>query len=121
MQTKNMNANILINLLICLFFFSLVSIFASPVYAQNQFSDGLSNAEQNQLNEILSPINKFISATRIIAVSIAALFLAIAGVLFIIGRGDPAQKERAKQMVTYVVIGLGVIVIAPAVVQFVIL
>ncbi len=119
MENKLTKSNILINLLACLFIFSSIFSFISmPVSAQS--TNGLSGEEQSQLDEMLAPIHKFTIATQVIAGAIAGLVLAIAGIMLSIGRGNPANVERAKQMIGYTVVGLVVIIIAPSAIKFII-
>jgi len=53
------------------------------------------------------------------ATALAVVFLVFAGINFVISGGDQAKRESAKNMATYIVVGLIVIWVAPFVVQFI--
>ncbi len=52
------------------------------------------------------------------ATVLRVLFLVFAGVAFITSGSDQAKREQAKKMAGYVLIGLGVIWVAPFVIQY---
>ncbi len=49
----------------------------------------------------------------------ALVFIIISGIKFIQSKGDPKEAEGAKQTMTYAIIGLIVIVLAAAIVNFI--
>lgn len=51
---------------------------------------------------------------------IAVVMIVIAGIRYIISQGEESEKDKAKKMIIYVVIGLIIILIARAIVTFVI-
>ena len=57
---------------------------------------------------------------RIAAIAIGTLVAAIGGVMFMTASADVAKKEKAKYVLSYVVMGLMVIVVAPTAVQYII-
>jgi heme A synthase len=51
---------------------------------------------------------------------IAVVMLIVAGIRYIISMGEDAEKDKAKKMIIYVIIGLVIILVARAIVTFVI-
>ena len=51
---------------------------------------------------------------------IAVVMIVIAGIRYIISQGEESEKDKAKKMIIYVVIGLVIILVARAIVTFVI-
>jgi succinate dehydrogenase/fumarate reductase cytochrome b subunit len=51
---------------------------------------------------------------------IAVVMLVVAGIRYIISMGEEQEKDKAKKMIIYVIIGLIIILIARAIVTFVI-
>lgn len=51
---------------------------------------------------------------------IAVVMIVVAGIRYIISQGEEQEKEKAKKMIIYVVIGLLIILVARAIVTFVV-
>ncbi|MDO8468690.1 MAG: TrbC/VirB2 family protein [Candidatus Peribacter sp.] len=51
---------------------------------------------------------------------IAVVMIVVAGIRYIISQGEESEKDKAKKMIIYVIIGLVIILIARAIVTFVI-
>lgn len=51
---------------------------------------------------------------------IAVVMLIIAGIRYIISMGEEGEKDKAKKMIIYVIVGLVIILVARAIVTFVI-
>lgn len=51
---------------------------------------------------------------------IAVVMIIVAGIRYIISQGEESEKDKAKKMIIYVIIGLIIILIARAIVTFVI-
>ena len=68
-------------------------------------------------DQILQPVWKVYNFVKYIATAIAALVMVFAGIKFMTSGNDMMQRENAKSMIGYVVIGLIVIWAAPFVVQ----
>jgi len=51
---------------------------------------------------------------------IAVVMIIVAGIRYIISRGEESENEKAKKMIIYVIVGLVVILLARAIVTFVI-
>jgi len=68
-------------------------------------------------DQILQPVWMIYNFVKYIATAIAAIFMVFAGIKFMTSGNDMMQRENAKSMIGYVVIGLIVIWAAPLVVQ----
>jgi len=51
---------------------------------------------------------------------IAVVMIVVAGIRYIISAGEESEKDKAKKMIIYVVIGLVIILVARAIVTFVV-
>ena len=71
-------------------------------------------------DQILAPVQKIYDFVKYAASLIAMIFLLFAGITYMTSGGDVQQREQAKSMATYVVIGLVVIWAAPYVVNMLI-
>jgi len=69
--------------------------------------------EKAAFDEILTPVIKIYNLVKYTATAIASVMLLFAGLTYMTSGGDPKKKETAKNMATYVVIGLIVIWVAP--------
>jgi len=68
-------------------------------------------------DQILQPVWTVYSFVKYIATAIAAIFMVFAGLKFMTSGNDVMQRENAKNMIGYVVMGLIVIWAAPFAVQ----
>jgi uncharacterized membrane protein SirB2 len=79
----------------------------------------VSAASQSDFEEILKPIQTIYDLVKYTATVISGLVLLFAGILYITSGSDPGKREKAKNMIMYVVVGLIVIWAAPFVVDIV--
>ncbi len=82
------------------------------------YNQVISAQDQATFDLILSPVMKVYNFIKYAASVIAVLFLVFAGVTFITSGDDQAARSQAKKMAGYVIVGLGVIWIAPYVIQY---
>lgn len=68
-------------------------------------------------DKILEPVWKIYNFVKYIATAIASIVLVIAGIMYMISGSNMARREDAKHMISFVVVGLVVIWIAPFIVQ----
>jgi len=68
----------------------------------------------NSISETIFTIITFFAG---LLASLAILFIVIAGILYITSSGDSGRVDRAKQMLTYAIIGLIVALLAWVIVQ----
>lgn len=81
---------------------------------------GLVSAASNQdFDQILTPLQTIYDLAKYAATTIAGLVLLFAGIMYITSGADPGKREKAKNMVMYVIIGLMVIWAAPFVVKLI--
>jgi hypothetical protein len=69
-------------------------------------------------DQILQPVMKVYNLLKYIASAIAALVLLLAGITYITSAGDIGKREKAKNMMTFVALGLIVIWATPFVVNY---
>ena len=103
--------------------FGLVFLFAlmtaQLVFAAD-FGDDISDEDKETFDEILEPVMKVYNLVKYVATVIAVIVILFAGVTYMISGSNPAKREQAKSMITYVVIGLVVIWAAPLIVNFIV-
>lgn len=96
----------------------IVMLLALPVVFAVDFDQEISEEDKATFDGILEPVMKIYSFVKYAATVLAVLFLLFAGVTFIMSGNDQAKREQAKMTATYIVIGLGVIWVAPLVVGY---
>ena len=69
--------------------------------------------------EILEPLQTIYDLVKYAATIISGLIMLFAGITYITSGSDPGKREKAKNMVMYVIIGLMVIWAAPFVVELI--
>ena len=103
------------NLALILFLLLLVP----SVLGAIDFNQGITPEEEQQFDEILSPIIKIYNFVKYAATVAGVLMLVFAGIIFVTAGGETEKKEKAKRMAAGVIIGLIVIWIAPLVVNYI--
>ena len=76
-------------------------------------------ADESDFEEILKPLTTIYNLVKYAATVIAGLVMLFAGVTYISSGSDPGKREKAKNMVMYVIVGLIVIWAAPFVVDLI--
>ncbi|MCK4997118.1 TrbC/VirB2 family protein [Candidatus Pacearchaeota archaeon] len=76
-------------------------------------------ASDADFEEILAPLTVIYDLVKYAATVIAGLVMLFAGITYVASGSDPGKREKAKNMVMYVIIGLIVIWAAPFVVDLV--
>ena len=71
----------------------------------------------NSFNQILAPVMKVYNFVKYAASVLALLFIVFAAVQMFMNN-NPSEKEQAKSKVMYIVIGLGLIWVAPIIVNY---
>ncbi|MBI2548780.1 TrbC/VirB2 family protein [Candidatus Woesearchaeota archaeon] len=84
------------------------------------FNDTISDEDKATFDEILVPVMKIYDFVKYSATVIAVVVLLFAGVKFMMHGNDPRQRDDAKHMAMYVVIGLVIIWGAPLIVEYII-
>ena len=96
----------------------LFSLMILPVTMAIDLSGDLNDEDKASFDEMLEPVLKIYNFIKYIASVVAAMFLLFAGITYMISGSDPRKRDQAKNMATYVVIGLVIIWITPLIVQF---
>ena len=106
------------------FILLLLALFIAPnVLAVEQQADidtEITMEEKQQFDAILAPVLKIYNFLKYIATVVAACFLAYAGISYMTAGNDPRKRDQAKNIVTYVVIGMVVMWAAPLLVNLLI-
>ena len=79
----------------------------------------VSGATQRDFEEIMKPLQTIYDLTKYTATVIAGLVMLFAGITYISSGSNTGKREKAKNMVMYVIIGLIVIWSAPFVVDLI--
>jgi hypothetical protein len=79
----------------------------------------VSAADTATFDQILKPIQTIYDLVKYAVTIIAGLVLLFAGITYIMSGSDPGKREKAKNMVMYVIIGLAVIWAAPFIVKLI--
>lgn len=103
-------------IIVLLLMLIVLSLTASAI----DFNQPISGDDQQTFDQILQPVMKIYNLVKYIASAIAAVVLLFAGITYMTAGGDPRKRDTAKNMATYVIIGLIVIWAAPLVVNFLI-
>ena len=117
MQKQKQNWSILakfISFLICAVFF------AAPIAHAVDFDDDISSEDKATFDKILEPVMKVYSLVKYTASVVAVLVLLFAGISYMTSGNDPRKRDQAKNMASYVVVGLFVVWAAPMVVNFIV-
>ena len=87
------------------------------VFADTADLDGsLSSEDKAKFDQILEPVMKIYNFVKYISSVVAAIFLLYAGITYMTSGGDPKQRDQAKSIAGYVVIGLMIIWAVPIIV-----
>jgi len=97
-----------------------LAMLAMQVVVAVDFNQGISSQDQATFDQILNPVMKIYNLIKYSATAIAVIVLLFAGVSYMLSGDNPAKREQAKSMITYVVIGLIVIWVAPLLVNFIV-
>lgn len=99
----------------------LLTLFLLPtIVSAIDFNADVSDSDKATFDKMLEPVMKVYNLVKYVASAIAVLVLSFAGITYMISGSDPKKRDNAKNMATYVVIGLVIIWIAPLAVSFLI-
>jgi len=68
--------------------------------------------------EFWPTVNKIVGLLLAIVFFLGVIFLILGGIMYITAGGDPSKVDRAKDVLVYAVIGVGVAVLAWALMRF---
>lgn len=93
---------------------TLLCVLAPQVSAFEKLDNPL---KADSFKEIIDTLINFIT---ILAVAIAPIFIIYAGYLFMTSGGEPTKLKTAKNVITYVVIGLAILFLSKALISVII-
>ena len=95
----------------------LLTLFIIPtvlaIDQQAPINTQITAQEQQQFDQILEPVFKIYNFVKYIVTVVAVIFLLYAGISYMTAGNDPKKRDQAKNIVTYVIIGMLVIWAAP--------
>ena len=96
----------------------LLTLMVAPlVLAEPDFDQDLTASEKAKADEALSPIMLLYRYATYAATVIGVMVIVYAGVMLMIAGGEQAKKQRAKNMIVGVIIGLILIWSAPLIID----
>jgi Type IV secretion system pilin len=98
----------LIRFLIAFILFSFVGLFSLPLPAHAAAEDWGGCVVNGIATLACIPVvfNNLVYAALLFAGSVAVILLIYAGIRFVMSGGDPKQTQQARQIITYAIIGL---------------
>jgi len=72
-----------------------------------------------EFSEILEPLETIYDLVKYASTAVSGIIMLFAGITYITSGSDPGKREKAKNMIMYVIIGLMVIWAAPYVVELI--
>ncbi len=96
----------------------ILPVMSTSVHAAD-FDQDISPEDKAHFDEMLKPVMKIYNLVKYAASIIAGIVLLIAAITFMTSGGDPKQRDVAKSMSMYVVIGMVVIWVAPLAVNYI--
>jgi hypothetical protein len=72
----------------------------------------------NSLADVLRIVGNVVLIVMTMAGSLAVIFIIVGGIWYVVSLGSPSRIERAKNTIMYAVIGLILVIIAEAIVTF---
>lgn len=109
----------------CLFILSFSSVMAAEINAAcDAAGSGSSSFCQDSVkrNPLFGPtgiITKVINLVSMVAGAVAVFMIIIGGVMYILSHGDSSSVKKAHDTLLYAIIGLFIVIMAQAIVRFV--
>lgn len=97
-----------------------VALLAAPMAVFAQGLGGVTPFSGTAQSDLITSVIRIVNYALILAGLVAAVFIVYGGVTYIISRGDEDDAEKAKNTILFAVIGLIVIGLAAALVNFVV-
>lgn len=113
----SMNNKLRIALVTMIKFLVMSFVFSIPFVKAVDLNTTITEEEKTQFNEILTPVMKIYDFVKYTASVIAVISLLFAGITYMFSGNDIKKRDTAKNMASYVVIGLVIIWAAPFVVN----
>jgi predicted small integral membrane protein len=98
---------------------AILALFLMPIVLADvaTLNTTVSPEDKAKFDTILTPVMKIYNFIKYIASAVALVFLLYGGISYMTSGNDPRQKDSAKNIIMYVVIGLLVIWAAPLIVE----
>lgn len=98
---------------------TLIFLLTIPlVLSDTDFNQPISNDDKAQFDEMLKPVLKIYHLVKYTSTIIAAIFLLYAGISYMMSGGEPFKRDRAKNIASYVILGLLIIWATPLFIEF---
>ena len=94
----------------------------APVFAnaKSEVTSGISSVNDGNSTDLPSFITNIVNILLFLAGAIAVIVIIIGGIRYVMSSGDAGQVQAAKNTILYAVVGLVVVIMAYAIVNFVI-
>ena len=94
----------------------------APVFAnaKSEVTSGVSSVNDGNSTDLPSFITNIVNILLFLAGAIAVIVIIIGGIRYVMSSGDAGQVQAAKNTILYAVVGLVVVIMAYAIVNFVI-
>jgi len=94
----------------------------APVFAnaKSEVTNGISSVNDGNSTDLPSFITNIVNILLFLAGAIAVIVIIIGGIRYVMSSGDAGQVQSAKNTILYAVVGLVVVIMAYAIVNFVI-
>lgn len=98
----------------------ILAFMIAPVVLAYSFDDQPTTQEKSLFDNFLEPVMRIYRFIKYVATAIGVLVITIAGIVAITSSNDPERRNKSKEMIGYVLIGLLIIWLAPLIVQIVV-
>ena len=94
----------------------------APVFAnaKSEVTSGVSSVNDGNSTDLPSFITNIVNILLFLAGAVAVIVIIIGGIRYVMSGGDAGQVQSAKNTILYAVIGLIVVIMAYAIVNFVV-
>ena len=103
-----------------IFLVLFLALMIVPIVLAYDFNDKPSADEKSLFDNFLEPLMRIYRFIKYVATAIGVLVITIAGIVAITSGNDPERRNKAKEMIGYVLIGILIIWLAPLIVQIVV-
>ena len=108
-------------LLLIFYIFVFLFLFVSPlpVHAQAWGNNCVDSSGVASLNCIPFVFSNIVKAALMFVGTVAVILLVYAGIRFVMSGGDPKQVQQARQIITYAIIGLVIVLSSFAIIYLI--
>ena len=98
----------------------LQALLLLPIVLAYDFDEDPSDEEKRLFDQFLEPLMRIYRFIKYVATAIGVLVVTIAGIVGMMSGNDPVKRNKAKETIGYVIIGLLVIWVAPLLITLII-